>query len=103
LLSYGKMLGFLVGKKSTVPLYSLVEDREKLLAEDSQPLEVCPAPPKRLRLQWTVVLLHLIIFCIAASLGALIGLRWLSNPDSFCTGHISRYCKSRSGVVGIQT
>jgi hypothetical protein len=97
------MLGFLVGQKPTVPRYSLVEDREKLLAEESQPLELRSDLRGGPWLRWTVVLFHLIIFCTATFLGALIGLRWLSNPDSFCTRHISQYCKSRSGIAETQS
>jgi hypothetical protein len=32
-------------------------------------------------------------FAIAASIGAWIGSRWFRNTDSFCTKHVSEYCK----------
>ena len=99
LLHYCKMLGFLTNKTSAVPQYSLVEDRERLLAEESQPLELPLGLPRRPWLQWTAILFHLILFCIAASLGAFVGLRWLRNPDGYCTRHTSQYCKSTSKLV----
>jgi hypothetical protein len=87
------MFGLWLGRKPSSILYTPVEDQQRLLSEQSQPSEPYQKSRKRPWRQWGMVLLHLTTFCAATMTGVFLGYRWLSNPDTVCTQHMSQYCK----------
>ena len=68
------------------------EDCETLLS-DPQDLERHTKLPRWITHRYSIAMLSALSFFITALIGAWIGSRYISNPNSFCTQYVSQYCK----------
>jgi len=84
---------FNLWKGRTSTRYSVVEDSEKLLAEENQTV-IFEDPRRKTSSRLFSLLIQVFLFFIACGVGLYAGQQWHNDLDEICTRHVSQYCNN---------
>jgi hypothetical protein len=73
--------------------YLLNKDIKFSRVPQAEDYEALATPPRTKLSRCFIPLLCITSFAVGALLGALLGSRWFSNSNLFCTAYLSQYCR----------